>query len=227
MITSKRMFDSFWLRASLCAALAVLVGCAPKIGDSCTRDIDCSKSSSDRRCDQAQPGGYCTTFGCNANACPDKAVCVLYNAAVPGCSYNDRDPARVGRSFCMASCDEDDDCRDGYVCADPKTTPWYASILDANTGRKVCSVPVSYARAVVDAPVCGGGLPMSTALDASTFATPTLNNPADAGVVDGGAVQDAGADDAGVMHDAGSVDAAAGAADAGAGTDAGAVDASS
>lgn len=202
--------QSFFARAGLLAALAFVSGCAPEIGDSCSKDVDCARSSSDRRCDLAQPGGYCTTFGCNANACPDKAVCVLYNAAVPGCVYDDRDASRVGRSFCMAVCEDDDDCRDGYVCVDPKTTPWHASILDTDTSRKVCSVPVSYARVPSRAPICGGGPQMSTALDAGTFATPTLDSsdggidagttpsdaalPSDAGSADGGGAEDAGSD---------------------------------
>lgn len=189
-----------YLVVALCALLG---GCAAKIGDSCSYDIDCSRTASDRRCDKAQPGGYCTTFGCNANACPDEAVCVLYNAAVPGCTYDDRDPARVGRSFCMASCEDNDDCRDGYVCVDPKSTPWFASILDKNTSRKVCTVPVSYARTPSSAPVCGGGPPMSTWLDAGTFPEPEGQ---DAGTSDAEA-PDASLHDASTTADAGAADA--------------------
>ncbi len=204
-------------RASSIAVLALASGCAPKIGDSCSRDLDCAGSATDRRCDKSQPGGYCTTFGCNANACADTSVCVLYNAAVPGCMYDDREPARVGRSFCMASCEEDSDCRDGYVCLDPRATPWNASILDTDTSRRICSVAASYARSMVDAPVCGGGLPMTSArLDAGVFATPTLG---DAGAQEEG--RDAGvppATDAGL--DAGVRDASVPAA-ADAGPDAG------
>jgi hypothetical protein len=55
-----------WLAAA--ALLALVAGCAPKIGDKCTVSTDCSVSG-DRLCDSTQPSGYCTVFNCEPNAC--------------------------------------------------------------------------------------------------------------------------------------------------------------
>jgi len=52
-------------------------------------------------CDVTAPGGYCTLEGCDRESCPDGAVCVDFNEH---------------ESFCMAFCDDDRECRTGYVC---------------------------------------------------------------------------------------------------------------
>ncbi len=114
-------------------------GCGKHIGDSCTLSTDCSVQG-DRQCDTAQPGGYCTLFGCQGNLCPDKAACVLFQPSIPGCAYTDREPARTAQSICMKNCDTSADCREneGYVCAKPSDPPWGALILDDNQGVKIC-----------------------------------------------------------------------------------------
>ena len=43
---------------------------------------DCS-ATGDRQCDLAQPSGYCTVPGCEANGCPSEAMCVSFDAHAP------------------------------------------------------------------------------------------------------------------------------------------------
>jgi hypothetical protein len=139
--------------------LAAVAACTPKIGDSCNISTDCS-SQGDRLCDTSQPSGYCTQLNCAQNSCPDEASCVLFGSAIPGCGFDDRSGpggSRVARSFCMAQCDSNSDCRPGYVCADPKAPPWNATILDDNQIKRSClPAPVPDAAPVIpsNAPVC-------------------------------------------------------------------------
>lgn len=112
-------------------------------------------------CDSSQPGGYCTIFGCGPNGCPDNAACVEFRPQVPGCPYDDyRSPSRTGRTFCLATCSGNADCRAGYECADPTGQPWSARILDTNQARSVCIVTPGADAGVEanpDASVCGAG----------------------------------------------------------------------
>jgi hypothetical protein len=119
-------------------ALAAFAACTPEIGDRCVLSTDCSLRG-DRLCDTSQPGGYCTVFNCRGNGCPQSA-CVYFQAAVQGCGFDDRSPSRTGRSFCVSYCASDQDCRDGYVCTDPRQQPWKALILDDNQTSRVCMV---------------------------------------------------------------------------------------
>ena len=142
---------------SFLAGLGV-AGCTPSLGDKCSLSTDCSVRG-DRVCDTSQPNGYCTLFNCTSNSCPNNAACVEFNASVPGCSYDDyRSPSRTGRTFCMAACGSDSDCRlsDGYVCRDPSSSPWAAVVLDSNPARRVCVVSPTSGAAVssADAGVC-------------------------------------------------------------------------
>jgi len=204
-----RPLSSFALGAFALAALAAVAACTPEIGDKCVLSTDCSIRS-DRICDTAQPGGYCTQ-NCQGNGCPDEAACVLYNTSVPGCGFDDRaggTGSRVSRSFCTARCYSNDDCRtkEGYVCANPRSYPWNAFILDDVQDQLTCLVyPVDGFDGGVDAatalaPVCRPTAPDVPAIDAGKAP---------------GAMPDAGGD-------GGSLDAGG---DAGAGTDAGIVDA--
>jgi len=102
-----RRFHPLWL--SLAATLALFAtGCPRRIGDGCTQNIDCSLNA-DRRCDLAQPGGYCTIPECDPDRCPDQAMCVEFDSNV----------TRLARRFCMHTCNTDGDCRGGYVCTAP------------------------------------------------------------------------------------------------------------
>jgi hypothetical protein len=153
---------------------------------------DCSVRQ-DRICDTSQPGGYCTQ-NCQGGGCPDKAACVLYGAAIPGCGFNDRSGpsgSRVARSFCTARCESDSDCRtdEDYVCADPRTFPWNATILDDDQSQKTCLVRPTDAGArpdTSDAAVCratspDGGPPPIEAGTAAAF-DGSAGTSSDAGV---------------------------------------------
>jgi hypothetical protein len=194
------------------------LGCTPSIGDKCTLSTDCSVRG-DRLCDTAQPGGYCTIFNCRGNLCPDDAACVLFNAAIQGCGYNDRSISRTARTFCMAQCHSNSDCRDGYICSDPRQAPWSAVLLDDDQTRRVCIVPPDNGRSTLasepDAAVCMPSAPVETdaggdaqgpdaGIDAGADAETDAGADADAGAAD--ATADAGAADA----DSGVTDAAEG-----------------
>lgn len=62
---------------ALALGLAGLTACKEKIGDSCDFNVDCS-TKGDRLCDLSSPGGYCTIENCNAESCPDEAVCIAF-----------------------------------------------------------------------------------------------------------------------------------------------------
>lgn len=103
------------------AALVILDGCTPKIGRECTTSLDCSQQG-DRLCDNTQPGGYCTLFNCEPDKCPEgDGVCVAFLSQLdPACGpTDDVSWGRFERTFCMANCDDDSDCRDGYECVQP------------------------------------------------------------------------------------------------------------
>ena len=182
--------------APLLALLALgAAGCTPSIGDGCEVSTNCS-SAGDRLCDLAQPGGYCTIFNCQPNACPEEAACVMFHAAVPGCQYNDRGQ-RSGKSFCVKRCKSDSDCRAEYHCANPLDPPLSAQILDDNQQQPVC-VPNTIESAiggasVSDPKVCqAGSVSNPSDIDAST---PKPDAGADASIPDaGGDSGDASAD---------------------------------
>ena len=107
------------LRAALWGTLGAIVftGCAPAIGDSCSTNLDCSVTG-ERVCDLARPNGACTVLGCEADNCPDDAVCVRWRP----------DPSRLSFTACMKRCNQDSQCRegDGYRCMSAEmitTTP--------------------------------------------------------------------------------------------------------
>lgn len=96
-------------------------GCQPKIGDECVGSVDCSQQG-DRLCDTSQPDGYCTAFNCQPDGCPEEAVCIGFGLELdPSCSAETYDPRwpRFERTFCMLGCEQDSDCREGYVCIHP------------------------------------------------------------------------------------------------------------
>ncbi len=161
--------------AAAFALLSAAASCTPEIGDKCQVSTDCSIRG-DRLCDTSQPGGYCTQLNCGPNSCADEAACVLFNSALPGCGFDDRagpTGSRVARSFCMAQCESNGDCRDGYLCADPRTSPWNAVILDDNQNKRSCLPrPIAGQDAGTPAPastagVCGPVAPPMSPIDAS------------------------------------------------------------
>ena len=229
---------SFFAHSALCAlAFAGLAGCAPKIGDSCVQSTDCSIQG-DRLCDTSEPNGYCTVFNCQGNLCPDQAACVLFNPNVQGCGFTDRAPSRTGRTFCLAQCQSDSDCRtsDGYICARPTGAPWNALILDDDQSQRVCIIPPdavvgdaaapgsSMTSGGATPPVCSANGPEAGALDAASVELDASQDAAIDAALDAAidaAIEGGAADAAG--GDAG-IDAAGDGASAG--VDAGPVDAS-
>lgn len=142
------------------ALFLALLGCQPEIGDECQSSTDCA-AGGDRLCDITQPGGYCTIFNCEPGTCPEEATCVLFSAdrsTVAGCedAYG---TSPFQRSFCMASCESESDCRSGYSCIDvgAADNPWGAIVIDRGPSR-VCIVPYSAAPLPEDrsAEVCTG-----------------------------------------------------------------------
>ncbi|WP_437576352.1 hypothetical protein [Sorangium sp. So ce887] len=99
-------------------AFSLLAGCGPQIGDACITSLDCAQQEQLLFCDGTQPGGYCTVFNCEPDSCYGSSVCVAFNPVLDqacGELENVRWP-RFERTFCMATCDDDDDCRSGYSC---------------------------------------------------------------------------------------------------------------
>jgi hypothetical protein len=214
------------------AAFALLgaAGCTPQIGDKCVLSTDCSTQGT-LVCDPTQPGGYCTEVNCQGNLCPNQAACVLFNATLPGCAYNDKAGpmgARTSESFCMKQCHHDSDCRAGYECIDPRGAPWNGVIQDDDQTQHICigipDPPTPDASVDYDAAVCQAAGPPVPPLDASITYMPDASlvdaPPPDVEAPDasqdtgaGDASRDSGAGDTGA-RDSGSGD---GGADSGAG----------
>jgi hypothetical protein len=122
------------------AALAFAAGCSPKIGDKCTVSTDCS-ATGDRLCDITEPGGYCTVFNCEPDSCPDDAACVNFGinlSPAPGCTVTQGE-SPYQRSFCLATCETDSDCRAGYACLAPGAIG--GTDADLTRSNLVCGVP--------------------------------------------------------------------------------------
>ncbi len=133
------------LGALVLGALVLLAGtgCSAEIGDSCFVPADCS-ANGDRACDVTQHDGYCTVLGCDHDTCPDEAVCVRFfvgsfenvscdpatedlpaSNATDDCSQNELCtiagtcvPRSAEIRYCMRTCGDSGDCRDGYECRD-------------------------------------------------------------------------------------------------------------
>jgi hypothetical protein len=128
----------------LAVLVAVPFGCKPKIGDDCRISTDCS-AAGDRLCDITEPGGYCTVFNCEPGTCPeDESLCVEFGSqrSVDDSCQSSQSPSPYARSFCMATCDGDSDCRSGYVCRDVSRegNEWGAVLIDHDRGHKACVV---------------------------------------------------------------------------------------
>ena len=140
-----------WLRL-VCVLLGVLGtwGCKPKIGEDCATSTDCSISG-DRLCDVTQPGGYCTVFNCEPNTCPTEAACVAFSE---GTCSTASSSTRFRRTFCMRECEDDSDCRSGYLCLDLSRDA-SRRVVDTDSGKRVCVLPSSNsAPPTPDPPVC-------------------------------------------------------------------------
>jgi hypothetical protein len=134
---------------------ALALGCTPQIGDKCTVSTNCS-TTGDRLCDVTQPDGYCTTFNCEPGKCPNDSVCVNFGttlSSVQGCAPSQKN-SPYQRSFCMASCGADSDCRSGYRCLAP--TDFHAVLAEHSSGNRVCAVPPNPVPTTTSNQVCLG-----------------------------------------------------------------------
>lgn len=133
------------------AAVTLALGCKPKIGDDCQLSTDCA-AAGDRLCDITSPGGYCTIYNCEPGSCPeDESLCVQFGwqrSALADCA-DPQSPSPYARSFCMATCKGDGDCRDGYACQDLSSSDnaWGALLIDRDRGNRACLVAVAAADA--------------------------------------------------------------------------------
>jgi len=169
----------------LCALTAVAIGCKPKIGDDCKLSTDCS-AAGDRLCDITAPGGYCTVFNCEPGSCPDgESLCVEFGAqrsTVAACR-DDQSPSPYARTFCMATCEKDSDCRGGYRCVDltNKEENRGAVLIDVNRGHRACLVDVHYDYVPSDTPgdVCKAVLPETSSASGGSAGTGGTSNSDD------------------------------------------------
>ena len=152
-------FSRLALLALYVSGAALALGCTPKIGDECTVSTNCSVSG-DRLCDITQPNGYCTVFNCEPDTCPEDSECINFGTSSPvdSCTPS-QGISPYQRSFCMASCSSDADCRGGYAClyakdigavlaensrsgpvcaVKPKTQPTLVTYPDGHQSNEVC-----------------------------------------------------------------------------------------
>ncbi|MBM4370516.1 MAG: hypothetical protein FJ098_02630 [Deltaproteobacteria bacterium] len=98
------------------AVLLLFLGaCTPMIGDECTYNRDCPTGT---YCDKTLPGGYCTLSPCYPGECPEYSTCIEF--------------PEQEKAFCMATCQDDRDCREAYKCI---------TILSFDKTRRFCGVP--------------------------------------------------------------------------------------
>jgi hypothetical protein len=95
------------LALGLGALLGGCEGASAGIGSPCVDAFDCG-SGSRQACVLAWPGGYCTEIDCRLGSCPSGSRCVT-GIRFPNVELD---------AFCLATCETDPDCRDGYRCAD-------------------------------------------------------------------------------------------------------------
>jgi len=143
--------------------------CGKKVGDSCATNIDCAQDGT-RICDLSQPDGYCTVDGCDDSSCPSDSICVRFFdqkfptgtcssppgtigecqadelCVVCGPSASEPEqpccvPAASERRYCAATCGNNGDCRDGYVCRTSDTLGSIALLPDPNASAtaKFCA----------------------------------------------------------------------------------------
>lgn len=96
------------LLALFAPLLLAACGLGPsRVGDACAVPEDCPERATSA-CIRGWPDGYCTEFACTLGSCPSGSRCVT------GIEFLNVEI----REFCLATCDDQRDCRDGYRCAD-------------------------------------------------------------------------------------------------------------
>ena len=91
-------FADAWSLLIIVAVYLGLIACESQVGDACVSSTQCAPG---QLCDVNSAEGYCTVRDCEEGSCPEGSVCVTFESL-------DR--------YCMATCAEADDCRDGYMC---------------------------------------------------------------------------------------------------------------
>jgi len=121
------------MKPLLVVALVLAAGCGSEIGDSCILSSDCDPNG-ERYCDASSKEGYCTIQGCGFDTCPEEAACIRFftgNFTNRECTTQNQctldelcslEGHCVPRSsevrYCMKTCGDNGDCRDGYECRD-------------------------------------------------------------------------------------------------------------
>ncbi len=119
------------MRSLLFVGFLLATGCGKDIGDSCIISSDCDPNG-ERYCDISSKEGYCTILGCDYDTCPEDSACIRFFTGsfenLPcdeqkDCSLDELCSLKgncVPRSselrYCMATCGDNGDCRDGYEC---------------------------------------------------------------------------------------------------------------
>ena len=78
------------------------------IGHTCAHYSECDGIESRAACITEWPEGYCTELSCTLGSCPLGSRCVT------GITFTNVDID----AFCLATCETNSDCRDGYMCTD-------------------------------------------------------------------------------------------------------------
>lgn len=145
--------------------ILVAAGCGKEIGDECFSGADCSPNG-DRQCDSASTGGYCTIQGCDVGTCPDEATCIRFftntfsnrpcdplteNISTDDCNFDELCslasqcvPRSSEQRFCMRTCSDDGDCRDGYECRDLQRMIEHGGEPVLRPGEVVSSSPTKF-----------------------------------------------------------------------------------
>ena len=89
---------ALWALVLIGLSGATVAGCTAVVGDACETQTDCGKTMF---CERSLPAGYCTLKDCKVSGCPSEGVCIAFDEET---------------SWCMAVCDKNSDCRDGYRC---------------------------------------------------------------------------------------------------------------
>jgi hypothetical protein len=174
-------------------------------------------------CDITQPGGYCTVFNCEPGSCPEDSACINFGSTLSSvgsgeCSLG-QGTSPYQRSFCMASCASDGDCRGGYSCLNLKgdvPNVLGAELAEPSGDGKVCAVTPHQAPELTAGTSGGGGtIGVETGV-CHGFNGGASSGGASGGGSSGGGTSSGGASNAGAAGDAGAAFDAGAAGDAGA-----------